>query len=346
MATKERNPALDVLRGLAILGVLMIHVTADYAYISPESYAYGLLNLFNKLFYWAVPTFVTLTVYLALRSGRKLGAGYVARHALPILGLYLIWSAVYLVLQIAVYGQPLPPVKDIILKYILQGGACYHLYYVVMLIQLYLVIALLSLLPIKKLRPAGWMPWAALAVQLLIQAAFIKFIILRFWFYNTAIFPIFYVLPITLGVMLAADDGRTGGIFRRGLPGWGICAFCGLILLGWYAAGGSVTFGENFWANYIFNNGFNSLFNLGWIPLMFLLAEKLRAVRPLAILGRRSLTVYFAHPLILYAMDMLVDISDASPARVTAWMAVKALVIVAVALGYAASAEKLGHKKS
>ena len=144
MDTKPRDNSLDVLRGLAILSVLMIHITADYAYADGSSLTFAVMNVANKVFHCAVPTFVTLTVYLALKSGRKLGPGYVLRKAGPIALMYIVWSAVYTVYPLIAYAAPIPDTRTLIIKYLLQGQACYHLYYVVMLILLYIVIALLS----------------------------------------------------------------------------------------------------------------------------------------------------------------------------------------------------------
>ncbi len=346
MIDKKRDGALDAFRGLAMLAVLMIHVTADYAYAAQTSPVFAVMNVVNKLFYWAVPAFVTLTVYLALRGGRKLGLRYVLRHSGPVLGLYILWSGVYLAFQRIAYGQPLPGLKELILDIILQGKACYHLYYVVMLIQLYVVIALLSRLPLKKLRPAPWMPWAAILLQLLTLAGFVKLIIQRFWFYNTAIFPVFYILPITLGLMLAADSERTKAYFRRWSPALGICMGFALACSAWFSACGGAAFQGGVFSGPLFNTGTGALLNLGAIPLAFILAEKLKDIRPLTALGRRSLTVYFAHPLVLYLMDAAFDFRSGGPSLLLAGIAVKAAAIVALALCYACLAEKVKSKKS
>ncbi|MGN1098370.1 MAG: acyltransferase family protein, partial [Clostridia bacterium] len=90
MEEAKRSREIDVLRGLAIASVLIIHVTADYAYADGRSLTYGIMNFINKLFYAAVPVFVALTVYLGLKSGKKRGAVYVLQKCGRILLLYVI----------------------------------------------------------------------------------------------------------------------------------------------------------------------------------------------------------------------------------------------------------------
>ena len=341
MDIKARDNSLDVLRGLAIISVLMIHVTADYVYADAGSLTYAVMNVVDKVFHCAVPTFVTLTVYLALKSGRKLGPSYVLRKAGPLVLMYVVWSALYMIAQYIAYSVPIPGPKELIFNYLLQGQACYHLYYVVMLIQLYVVIAILSRLPIKRLHPRWWMLPAAILAQAVILVLFIKFIILRFWFYNTAIFPIFYVLPITIGVMLAADDERTKGLFRSCGPVFGICWGFGLALFAWFSAGGSQAFGTGFYAGSLFNTVATAVFNVGGVPLMFLLAEKLKNVSPLSLMGRHSLTIYFAHPMALYLMDAAYNIRTGSPIQLAVGIGVRAILIIALSLGYAYCAQKV-----
>ena len=302
MESKSRDPALDALRGMAIVSVLMIHITADYINAPPDSLTYGLFNVVNQCFHWAVPVFVALTVYLGLKSGRRLGPMYVIKKAAPIAAVYFIWSAVYIGFRAVLYSAPLPDARTLISD-ILQGGACYHLYYMVMLVQLYVVIALLSWLPIKKLRPRIWFLPGAIGIQILVLVGFVKLVMEGLGFYNSAILPIFYILPITFGVMLAADSERTRRFFSDFGPLLGVCWGFGIAAMAWYSAKGAVSFNGGTLARPIFNIVMTNLCNLGGIPLMFMLAEKLKGIELLRLLGQHSLAVYLAHPLVLMFID-------------------------------------------
>ncbi len=339
METNKRDQQIDVLRGLAVLSVLMIHVTADYAYADRSSLTYIILNHVNKLFYTAVPVFVALTVFLGLKSGKSRGFKYALGHSLPIVLMYLAWSAVYTAIN-CLRGGGVPDLKTIVLNYVLQGGACYHLYYIVMLVQLYFVIALLSQLPIKKLKPRFWQPLIVIAVQEAVLYAFIRLIVQRFWFYNTAIFAVFYLVPIMYGIMLAADYSQTLTVFEKYKVLYAAAFFFCIPVNALLYANGSDIFNGDYTAYYMVDSLFRRIFNFGGIPLMFLLAGKLKSFSPLAVLGRHSLGIYFAHPLVLSAADTLFHFNSGSPYKLIFGVGFKSLLLIALSLGFAYVAEK------
>ena len=144
-----RDSKYDVLRGLATVFVLLIHITADHAFSEADTAAYWILNALNKLFGIAVPIFVALTVFLSLKSGKRRSPAYLGRKLLPLAALYLIWSALYLCYGIGAHSAPLPSAGELVRGNLLQGKTCYHLYYIVMLLQLYLLLFFLSRAPDK-----------------------------------------------------------------------------------------------------------------------------------------------------------------------------------------------------
>ena len=340
MEERRRDQSLDVLRGLAIFNVLMIHTTAGYVYADSSTLTFTVMNIVNKFFQCAVPIFVTLTVYLALKSGRKLGLSYVLRKSVPLIIMYTIWSAVYIGSDVVMYSAPIPSLRVLILDKFLQGQASFHLYYVVMLVLLYVVIALLSHLPIKRLRPKVWMLPAAVLLQAIIYIAYIKLILQRFWFWNTAIFPLFYILPIVCGIMLAADDERTKKLFSGYVPLYIAAWIFGLAAMAWSTAAGSQAFGGDYIASMIFDTVVTAIYNMGGIPLMFLLAKKLEKISPLSVLGQHSLTIYFAHPLAMYIIEYYGHFFFGTPLWLLAGIMVKAAALVVLSLIYAYAAHK------
>lgn len=336
----ERNQKYDVLRGLAILFVLIIHVTADYAYASPASKTYTVINVLNKLFTTAVPTFVALTVFLGLKSGKKRGPMYVLKKAAPIVGLYLLWSAVYIGYNMKFSGMVMPEREIIINKYLLQGQACYHLYYIVMLLQLYIVIALLSHAPVKNLRPNPWLPLAAVVAQLGVLGLFIKFIIYKFWFYNTAVLVFFYLTSITYGLCLAANSERTETFFRRFWWIYASVMFLTALIRAWLYTNTAI-FGEDFVRRNLSENLAWELFIFGGVPVMFILAGLLKNFSPLALLGRHSLGIYFAHPLLLSTLDRNLRFNTGSTRRLIFGMAVKLAAALVLSFAFSLAMEGL-----
>lgn len=307
----KRTQKYDVLRGLAIILVLLIHISADYAYTDSASVQYWVLNALNKLFSIAVPTFVTLTVFLGLKSGKKRDGRYVLNKVFPLIVLYLLWSVFYTLFNHSAFKVPLPDSKKLILNNLLQGMSSYHLYYIVMLIQLYAVIAILSHLPVKRVQPALWKPLAAGLIQIAILIIFIITIVYKYWFFNTALLALFYLVPITYGLMLAANTEKTEAMFRQY---WWVFILSIVVtaaarmLLYTFS---KTLFGENGYAtNTVADTIFWEIFIFGGVPLMFMLAERLKKSRALALLGRHSLGIYFAHPAVLMMTELKIKLDS------------------------------------
>ena len=206
---ENRCQKYDVLRGLAIVFVLLIHTSAEYGLLSSGCALRFPLNAANKLFNAAVPTFVTLTVFLALRGGKRRGLSYVVKKALPLLAMYAAWSAVYAALRVFAGGEAMPDAKAFLLGWLLQGKTFYHLYYIILLLQLYVVIALLSH---AKPPCAPWLPLLAAAAQvaaaLLIEQAAEAAGVTA----NLGVLALYYFTPVAYGICLvAALHGGAGG---------------------------------------------------------------------------------------------------------------------------------------
>lgn len=341
--TAEREQKYDVLRGLAILFVLLIHISSDYALAPEGSAVYTVFNILNKLFNTAVPTFVALTVFLGLKSGKRRSVIYVLKKIGPITALYLFWSFVYLFYNIKFNGFAVPMLGELGARILLQGEACYHLYYIVMLIQLYAVIAALSHLPLQRLRPKPWLPLAGGALQMAVFFVYTALVIYPLGFYNTALLVIFYITAITYGLCLASDKTAVEAGFKKR---WWVYA---LILTGTVLARAWLyTHDELFAGDFLRRNslewGIRELFIFGGIPVMFLLAELLKKSSPLALLGRHSLGIYFFHPLLLYIIDSLTGGLNGE-IMIATGMALKLGVLVAAAFIYSLAAELVFKKK-
>ncbi len=178
MQTKWEGPGaradlaerINLLRGIAIIAVIAIHTSAHFTYVeqlSPVVYAVSVVDVFA---HFAVPLFVFLSgITLTMRYGPAAPISprsFYARRLAKIVPPYIVFSFLYLVLFAAEYHQ-VPAAPWVILA-LATGGAYYHLWFVALLVQLYLLFPLLRrLLGGARSRAAiGRLLFGALLLQL------------------------------------------------------------------------------------------------------------------------------------------------------------------------------------
>ena len=87
----------DILRVIATLAVMIIHVSAtNYRDLSPHSYEWNMISMYDSLVRWCVPMFVMLSGMFFLNpkkplSIKKLYTKYIYRIALAL----LVWGSIY-----------------------------------------------------------------------------------------------------------------------------------------------------------------------------------------------------------------------------------------------------------
>lgn len=146
---RERLFALDLLKVVACILVVVIHVTAaGVVGYQPGSKLQQISVLLNSFSQFAVPAFLFASGYGL--SARFKGIPRVdgvlrfwGKRIETVLLPYLIWSLIYLLVQQRFLGICYGAWG--MLEMILSGGAFYHLYFMVVLIQFYLVFPLLLL---------------------------------------------------------------------------------------------------------------------------------------------------------------------------------------------------------
>lgn len=139
----KRIASIDILKAATIVAVILIHTTsASYSFLAPQQLNY-FLTLDNFLRF-SVPLFVALSGYLlaAKYLNQKLALKeFFLKRALRLLPSYLIWTAIiYIFLH---YFTKEPQQQFSIFQIIFLGRADYHLYFVPMLFQLYLLFPLI-----------------------------------------------------------------------------------------------------------------------------------------------------------------------------------------------------------
>lgn len=154
---RQRLDELDVLRALAAVAVVAIHVTAPVLARPPgPRVSFWVAAVINQWARFSIPAFVFI-------SGLALFYSYGNRPVRPLdfwrrrlgtIGLpYLFWSAFYLLLVTWAGGLSLTGFPLRLGRALLQGNAMYQLYFVVLILQFYLLFPFLRPLAGSRLLP-------------------------------------------------------------------------------------------------------------------------------------------------------------------------------------------------
>ncbi|MFD1957489.1 acyltransferase family protein [Paenibacillus thailandensis] len=112
-AKRPKLPELQLLRGMAILGVLSVHSTSFATADMTGSRLYFVYNFFNIFMKYGTPTFIFLSSFALFYNyygrplDRALVASFYRKRLLYILLPYLLFSIFYFALQQIVFYQAL-----------------------------------------------------------------------------------------------------------------------------------------------------------------------------------------------------------------------------------------------
>lgn len=193
---KDRDTSFDAFRGLAIIAVVAIHVTYLGGYWNSPFRFY--CQFYCQLFNFAVPAFVFISGYWISKKPIKSLEDYktfLIKRFSRILVPYLFWSLVLIGYEVIkthdvdVYG--------IIFKLIL-GRASFHYFFIIMIVQLYVITPLLQYINRK---PYGLMLVLILNIMTLLLR-YLSRLHFNFWFPSISAFyswVIFYEIGLLLG---------------------------------------------------------------------------------------------------------------------------------------------------
>lgn len=152
---KSKIEEIEYLRAFAFLAVVLQHAIAHYAYLPETELADGvslvILLIASK---FAVPLFIFITglVLFYNYDGPFSYGSFLKKRFYDIAVPYLLWSVVYGLPQVLHQGGGPAAVIDM-LRLFLTGKSSYHLWYIVMILQFYL------LFPLYR-SAIGWLkPW-------------------------------------------------------------------------------------------------------------------------------------------------------------------------------------------
>ncbi|MHA6481424.1 acyltransferase [Paenibacillus sp. strain BS8-2] len=146
-SARTHIPELQLVRALAILGVLTVHASAIATITMKESNYYYFYNLINTVMRFGTPTFILLSSFVLFYRyytkplNGKLIAGFYKKRLLFILIPYVVFSAIYFAYVKNVTGLPLWSFESLneFTRKLLMGEVYAHLYFVFISIQFYLL---------------------------------------------------------------------------------------------------------------------------------------------------------------------------------------------------------------
>ncbi|PWU24166.1 hypothetical protein C5B42_00510 [Candidatus Cerribacteria bacterium 'Amazon FNV 2010 28 9'] len=136
--------ATNIMKGISIIAVVCLHVFTSIPNMYTNLPVRSLVIGVDQLLRFCVPLFVVISGYgLASRYMRDLPVvQYFRKRVLRLIPLYLVWSGIFLFLFSDWQHTPISS----LVRTILLGKADYHLYFVPMIIQLYVLFPLLRFL--------------------------------------------------------------------------------------------------------------------------------------------------------------------------------------------------------
>jgi len=176
--------AVEAIRGISMMGVIGIHIGAEYlANPTPNIHLVALFDIGTR---FSVPIFFFISAF-GLFYGQSPSApfsyrDFLVRRGRAVVLPYLVWSFFYILHDAWHYGMGIPPLSSIA-SMLFFGNAKYQLYFMVILIWFYLLMPLWRILLARMTLPL-------LAEILLVQVAF------DYWSsFNTAFNLYVYGLP-------------------------------------------------------------------------------------------------------------------------------------------------------
>lgn len=171
---RERIQELDAYRALAIMAVLAIHATSEALAATIGSRAYPLYLLINTFSKFAVPVFIFLSGFVLFYNyaDKPLSGGtirqFYRKRLLYILVPYLVFSVFYYLLKLyrsdMLFDLSWAVAYDFI-KALFGGRAYTHLYYIIIMVQFYILFPLLLAIFQKMRRAVPFMFLAAALLQ-------------------------------------------------------------------------------------------------------------------------------------------------------------------------------------
>ena len=291
---------IDYLRGLATLLVIAIHLTSSYITYPKYTLTYNVIGSLNCAITFAVPAFLFISALVMTYQVENIEKvnwiKFISKKIFKVLSALILWSIIYLIYSGNI--NTLTPTSA--LKYLCLGSASYHLYFIPLIIELYLLFPLIYFIGnnIGKIKLNTKLSFiiclvVASVIQYYFTIIFRLNIFKTFPYFATIIFS--YTLPIILGVWIGFNYSKIKNFFNKYF-------ITLLIFLTVIAAYYYVNFE---FINYRYKT--TLLFSpLYWSLIILTLTYLLRYIKESRLLNKiskNSFIIYLAHPLILSILN-------------------------------------------
>ncbi|QAY68367.1 acyltransferase [Paenibacillus protaetiae] len=178
-AKPERLSELSVLRGFAIIGVLSVHATSLATVNMAQSQLYWVYNFLNIFMKFGTTTFIFLSSFVLFYNyynrpvTREVIRSFYRKRLLYIILPYVLFSLFYFAYQHVHYyaARSWPDTWHALVMQLLQGKAYYHLYFIFINVQFYVLFPFVLLLFQKAKKLAAW----AVPIGFAVEWAFVWF---------------------------------------------------------------------------------------------------------------------------------------------------------------------------
>lgn len=175
MSSRPKLPEIDLVRAIAIIAVVLIHGTSGATQLPLGSGSQAFFFILNKASLFTVPLFIWIsgavlfyTYYDRWEPGmsRVFWTKRLRRILIP----YVLWSLFYYVYNQFMFHGNIQ--FDIIyfIKLLISGNASYHLYYMVIIVQFYLLFPVLITTVRRSTRLRQWLIPLGIGIQAIAYA--------------------------------------------------------------------------------------------------------------------------------------------------------------------------------
>lgn len=297
----KRLAELDYLRAIACLAVIIVHVSAGYLFLETTGFSTKLVLLFlNRSLVFVVPVFLFLSglVLTYNYQGKKINYPlFIKKRAQSLLGPYFFWMVIFYGLFVQQGFYKFSP--TFFAKQFFLGDLVYHLYFVVLIMQFYLLFGVFQSLFAKF--KAGTL----FLIMFVGNVLFMKFI----YFPYVDRFFLQYLCFFALGCYFGSDYLQIKNKIYKGKYLWALLYFCLSGLVAWQFYGqillqksGNAFLSSLLWL----------LFSLVAILFYFSLALALAKSKWTYLqnflnkVSKGSYSIYLSHPLVLMLASRLI----------------------------------------
>ncbi|MGF7400747.1 acyltransferase [Thermoanaerobacterium thermosaccharolyticum] len=296
--TKSRLDEVDVLKGISIIAVLMIHTTGSaVSTLDKSSISYLIFAFINRFSQFAVPAFIFASAMLLMYN---YGDGcdwksFYKKRLKNVLLPYISWTIIYGIYLYVIYNEPLKSILTV--ENLFFGGMFYHLYFIVIIVQLYILFPILLYI-YKCISKNIYMVVLSIVLLQIADVIVFKYFISKFFQYSSFLF-ITYISFIIAGMHIGENMHEWEKYYDKK---W-LNSFFAVIVFGYLFVDISLKVFANKQINSNLYNIYYYAFTLLASLFFFTLSMKILNYHALSGLlintGKLSFGIYLSHPLFL-----------------------------------------------